>query len=318
MSAILTCALLVLLPSVAQASKAHTWTDSTGKFTFEADLIGTSDDTVVLQRTNKDKDLVSMPIDKLSKADQEYLKSKEVADSIRRAADQQQTWTMRSGLKVIGRVVEYGRRDVTIQRKRGKTYVNDRLMSNFPEVQQRMLPKIVSHFEKIDIEGEKELEKWIITLKGAARTYTCEGVMLELENGDEYGVPFFFFSADDLKVLEPGWQRWLAADKSREQESKAQEEKDREEFMLRAAAQAYQRDRQANQQVKQMELALLATAAGATDLWEVQLYPPRGVAGYPRTVVVPGKNSNDAKQIAMQRFPGYTAGSVAQANRPRF
>ena len=44
-------------------------------------------------------------------------------------------------------------------------------------------------------------------LRGEPRTYTCEGVVLELENGDEYGVPFFFFSEDDLKTLSPGWQR---------------------------------------------------------------------------------------------------------------
>jgi hypothetical protein len=317
MSATLLTALLVFVTTAAHASKPRMWTDSTGKYTFEADLIGQSDDMVVLQRTNKEKDLVAMPVDKLSKMDQEYLKSKEVAESVRRAADQKQTWTMHSGLKVIGRVVEYGRRNLTIQRRRGKIYVNDRLLSNFPDLQQKMLPKIVAHFEQNDIEDEKDLDTWVITkLKGEAVTYTVEGVILELENGDEYGVPFFFFSQDDLKVLEPGWQRWLAADNAREKEETAKADKERESFMLQAQAQAYQRDRQINQQMKMMELELLATAAGATDLWEVHLYPGRGVAGYPRVVVVPGKNSADAKRIAMQRFPGYTAGAVAQANRP--
>ncbi len=313
-----TLAVVVLLvPITSQNLKARTWTDSTGNYSFEADLVGQSDEMVVLQRRNKERDLVAMPIDKLSKEDQEYLTTKEATESVRRSADGQQTWTMRSGLKVIGRVVEYGRRDITIQRKRGKTYVNDRLLSNFPDLQQKMLPKIVAHFEGTDIEDEKDLDAWIVKQKGVPRTFTVEGVMLELENGDVYGVPFFFFSPDDVRVLEPGWQRWLAADKRREQKENVAKEKDREELMLRAAAQAYQRDRQMNQQVKMMELELLATAAGATNLWEVQLHPQRGTAGYPRTVVVPGKNSNDAKQVAMQRFSGYVAGSVAQANRVR-
>jgi hypothetical protein len=67
--------------------------------------------------------------------------------------------------------------------------------------------------------------------------------------------------------------------------------------------------------MKMLELELLAAASGATDLWEVQLFPNRGVVGYPRIVVVPGRNSEDAKRIAMQRFAGYAAGAVAQANR---
>ena len=309
-------ALLLLMPAATQTAKARTWTDSTGKYAFQADLIGTSDDMVVLQRKTREKDLVAMPIDKLSKADQEYLKSKEVADSMRRSADQQQTWTMRSGLRVVGRVVDYGRRNLTIQRRRGKTYVNDRLLSNYPDLLQKMLPKIVAHFEKVELDRENDLERWIVGLKGEARTYTVEGVLLELENGDEYGVPFFFFAVQDLKVLQPGWERWLAADQAREREEAARQQQERESFLVRSAAQAYQRDRETDQQMKMMDLELLAVAAGATDLWEVQMFPERGVSGYPRVVLVPGKNSTDAKQIAMQRFPGYTAGSVAQANRP--
>jgi hypothetical protein len=309
-------ALLLLVPTAAQTSKARKWTDSTGKYAFEADLVGTSSDTVVLQRTTRAKDLVAMPIDKLSKADQEFLKSKAAEESARRS-DQQHTWTMRSGLKVTGRVVEYGRRNITIQRRRGRTYVNDRPLSNYPDLQQKMLPKIVNHFEKTDFDTENELERWIITLKGEPRTYTVEGVILELENGDEYGVPFFFFSDQDLRILDPGWQQWLAADQAGERDDQARQQKERESFLVSAAAEAYQRDRENSQQIqmKMMELELLATAAGVTELWEVQLTPNRGVAGYPRVVVVPGKNSNDAKQIATQRFPGYRAGSVAQANR---
>jgi hypothetical protein len=307
---------LLLVPAVAQETKTRKWTDSTGKYVFEADLIGQSEEMVVLQRKNKEKDLVAMPIDKLSAADREYVKTKEVEESVRRAIDQQQTWTMRSGLKVVGRIVDFGRRDLTIQRRRGRVYVNDRVLSNYPDLQQKMLPKIVNHFEKANIETTNDLERWLIPIKGEARTYTVEGVILELENGDEYGVPFFFFSEDDLRVLEPGWQRWLAADKMREKEDQAKAEKDRESFVLQAQAAAYQRDRAVNQQMKMMELELLATAAGATDLWEVHLYPARGTAAYPRTVVVPGGNSEDAKRTAMRRFPGYTAGTVAQVNRP--
>ena len=191
----------------------RTWTDSTGNYHVEADLIGFNDATVVLKKENRQ--LVAVPIDKLSKEDQAYLESKEAVEQARQSADAMQTWTMASGLKVVGRVVDYARRDVTIQRRYGKIYVNDRLFDNLPEVYQKMLPKIVSHFEKTQIDDKRAFDSWAAKLRGEPRTFTCEGVLLELENGDEYGVPFFFFSKDDLKVLQPGWQRWLAADKDR-------------------------------------------------------------------------------------------------------
>jgi hypothetical protein len=52
-------------------------------------------------------------------------------------------------------------------------------------------------------------------------------------------------------------------------------------------------------------------------LWEVQLFPPPGVPAYPRIVVVPGRSSADAMQIAMQKFPGYRAGPAARVNDRR-
>ena len=134
------------------------------------------------------------------------------------------------------------RKDVTIQQRRGKTYVNDRLFDNLPEVYQRMLPKLVAHFEKTQIDDKRGFDSWVMKLRGEPRTFTCEGVMLELENGDEYGVPFFFFSEDDLKILQPGWQRWLAAEKDRAKQ-------EQESFLLQTQAQAYQQDRMANQQI---------------------------------------------------------------------
>jgi hypothetical protein len=317
--------LFLTAPAVSQSPTARIWTDATGKYQWEADLIGASEDMLVLQRTNRKKDLVAVPLDKLSDADREYLRSKGAEEMMQRSSEAQQTWTMRSGLKVIGNVVDFGRRDVTIQRQRGKVYVNDRLLENLPDLQQKMLVKLVAHLENEPLESERDLKEWIAKLKGAPLTYTVEGVILELENGDRYGVPFFFFSPEDLELLEPGWQRWLAAHDRSEQQAEAsqdarphpQQEIAQEEFMLQMAAQAYQRDRQINQQIQQMELGLLATAAGVTDLWEVQLFPPAGVPAYPKIVVVPGNNSGEAQRTAMQRFPGYTAGAAARANRTR-
>ncbi len=284
---------------------ARTWTDSTGHYRVEADLIGFNDTTVVLKK--QDRQMVAVPVARLSKDDQAYLQSKEVAESARRSADAMQTWTMASGLKVVGRVVDYARKDVTIQRRRGKVYVNDRLFDNLPEVYQKMLPKIVSHFENTDIADKRGFDSWVMKLRGEPRTYTCEGVVLELENGDEYGVPFFFFSPNDLKLLQPGWKRWQAADKDRAK----QEE---EQFLLQSQAQAYQQDQATNQQIAMMQLQLQGYQAGLFKLWEVALYPGPGVASPPLCVVVPAGDSRGAAMEAVRLNPGFVAGAVREVS----
>jgi hypothetical protein len=295
-----------LWAGLAVFAHGRTWTDSTGQYRTEADLIAFNDETVVLKKENHH--LVAIPLTKLSEADQAYLQSKEAAENTRQAGDARQTWTMASGLKVIGRVVDYARKDVTIQRRRGKIYVNDRLFDNLPEVYRKILPKIVSHFEKTDIEDKKGLDSWILKLRGEPKSFTCEGVILELENGDEYGVPFFFFSKDDLALLQAGWNRWVAADKER-----AKQEQER--FLLQSQAQAYQQDRLISQQVAMMQLQMQGYQAGLFDLWEVRLFPGPGVAAPPLSVVVPGRDSRSATAEAIRCNPGYVAGAVSRVSR---
>jgi hypothetical protein len=302
-----------LLLIVAPALAARKWSDATGKYAVEGDLIGVNETIAVVQKTGKKKQVVAFRIEQLSKADQEYLKSKDAAESVRQTASGQQTWTMKSGLKVNGRVVDYGRRDVTIQRRRGKVYVNDRLFDNLQGVQQKVLFRIVSHFENQPINSITDLNEWIVKLKAAPKTYTCDGVMLELENGDEYGVPFFLFSDQDLKVLEPGWRQWLAAHQAREQAEQAQADKDREALLLQKQAEAYQRDREADQQMRLMELDLAAAQAGVTSIWEVELIPRGG--GYSRTVVVTGRDSEVAARAALAKFPNHSVGGIAKVSR---
>jgi hypothetical protein len=282
------------------------WTDSTGKYTVEAELIRFDDSTVVLKRN--DHQLVAVPIDQLSEEDRAFLKSQGPLAQGSRSAGAMQTWTMTSGLKVVGRVVDYTRRDITLQQRRGRTYVNDRPLANLPEVYQRMLPRIVSHFEGIVIEDQRGLDAWLLKLRGQPRTFTCEGVILELENGDEYGVPFFLFSNDDRKVLEPGWQRWLSQEKDRNKQQ-------HESFLLQAQTEAYQQDRRVNQQLAVLQLQMQAYQAGLFDLWEVRLFPGPGVASPPLLVVVPARDSRSAAVEAVRRNPGFAPGAVSRVRR---
>ena len=301
---------LVVFLAIPQLAESREWTDSTGSYTIEADLIAFNDETVILKR--KDGELGAMPIKELSKTDREYLKSKEAEESVNQITGKMQTWTMRDGSKIRGRVVDYARGDITLQRRRGKIYVNNRVFENLPEVYQLILPKVVANFEKINQPDRDGLEAWLVRQKGLPRSFTIEGVVLEFEDGDEYLIPFFFFSQNDLQVLKPGWDQWLAAhenDDYYKQQDVA--------FKLQSLAAARQRDQEVQRQIAMMQLNLMAEQAalqavetGLTSLWEVTLYPARGNAGPPMWVVVSGRDSRQAIAAAQAQYAGYVAGPV--------
>ncbi|MGV3485173.1 MAG: SHD1 domain-containing protein [Planctomycetaceae bacterium] len=290
----------ILVMVFAASGTAREWTDSSGHYKVEAELIGFNDKVVVLKKQNDD--LISIPLEQLSTEDQDFLKSKDAA-----IEDGIQTWTTRHGLKVRGRVLEYAQKDVTVQRRRGRIYVNDRLFDNLPGIYKEMVLQIVSHFENITIEDKKGLESWTLKLKGAPKTFACEGVLLELESGDLYGVPFFFFSEDDRNVLEPGWERWLAA----KNDSQSQQQ---HSFELEAQASAYQRDRETQRQTMQLQLQLQAYDAGLFDLWEVVMRP-MSPQNAPMLVVVPARDSRQASSEAQRRYPGYAVGAISKVRR---
>lgn len=280
------------------------WSDATGRFKVEADLIATSDTMVVLE--NKEKELSAVEINQLSDADREYIaKWREEQES----ADPQapSTWTMRNGIQLKGWAIAYDRREVRLQRHRGKLYVNDRRFDNLPSIYQKMIPKFVGEFEGEKLETTEDLMAWARKQKARPRTFTVDGVLMELENGDRYLIPFMFFSAKDMQVLEPGWQRWLA-------QKEEAEAKERENFLLRAQTEAYHQNEQAQQQMSQLHLQMLAVDAGVVDLWRVALIPRPGSGLMAGTVIVPARNSRDAAQAALQAHPGYTVGPIARVN----
>jgi hypothetical protein len=196
-----------VLLAVAAPTQAREWKDATGMYTLEADLVGFDRDTVVLQRKNKE--LGSIAIDQLSKEDQEYLKSKEAQEIHSNNLETNQTWTLASGTQVLGKVVDYDRRDVTVQRRRGRIYVDDTLYDNLPQIYQQMLLRVIAHEENIEMSDRAALDLWVRGLRGQPRTYHLEGVVLELPNGNEYAVPFFLFAEKDQELLRSGWDAWI-------------------------------------------------------------------------------------------------------------
>ena len=293
-----------------QAGEVRTWTDATGKYTIEATLIAFDDDQVIIERA-EDNELASVDIEKLSTADQEYLESKEAIDEANELNGAVQKWTLKSGLQVAGRLVDYGRKEVVIRRTRGKVYVNDRVLGNLPPIYQRMVPLIVGNAgNKVD--DERTLVKWLASRKGEPQTFEVDGVILELENGDEYGVPFFMLSEEDLAVLQPGWDHWLA----NHEDIEAQQD---QAFMLQTEAARYQQQQQEQQQsqrrIAQLQLGLQAVEAGVTSVWEVTLYPNRGNPSPPQWVTVFARDSRAAAQQAVDQNPGFSVGPIRRVSR---
>jgi hypothetical protein len=282
---------------------ARVWTDTTGSYTLEADLVAFNDTTVVLQRG--DHELVAMPVDKLSERDREYLKSREAGDVMKKSMEGMQTWTLRDGTTITGRIVDFTERDVTLQRRRGRIYVNDRVLENLPEFYQLLVPRIVAELENLRGTDRRALESWLIQQRGQPRTFHLEGVVFELESGDEYAVPFFLFSDEDLNVMQASWDEWKAAHGKKDFGEQAERA-----FLLRSLAAARHRDKQVQREIAMMQLKLQAVQAGVTSLWEVTLYPAAGQGGPPQWVVMPGRNSRDATTAALQQNPGFMAGPV--------
>jgi hypothetical protein len=90
---------------------------------MEAELFGVGPEQIVLRR--EDGELGLIRIADLSEADREYLKSEEAQKVHEKNIGAIQKWTTTSGLELTGRIVDYVIRDVTIQQRRGQTYVRN-------------------------------------------------------------------------------------------------------------------------------------------------------------------------------------------------
>ena len=154
-------------PSFAAETRA--WTDASGEYSIDAKLIAPSETTVVLQRA--DHELVAIPIEKLSDKDREHLKSNEARAEADKLTAAEQTWKLRDDTKIVGRLVDYSRRDLTIQRRRGRIYVNDRRFENLPEFYQQLVPAIIAELEKLPRPDRRSFDAWVLQQRGQARSF---------------------------------------------------------------------------------------------------------------------------------------------------
>ena len=297
------CASLLL----SQTSQGTEWTDATGRFKIEANLIAVNDDVVVLK--TKDGRLIAVEIAQLSKANQEFLKSDEAAASKLDAKDKDHTWRLLGDHKVTGRIAGYFAQDMVVERRNAKLFVDETQESDLPELTLTILPHIVEHFETAKIKDLAELKEWLSKRGKMPHVYPVEGVRVALTSGEEVKIPIFVFASGERAVLEPGLARWKALQKEKLEDTEKSRYSNREALMLSSAARAYQQDQAFNAQAQMMQLNLLAINAGITDLWEVLLMP-RNPYAYPFTVVVPATDSASAQIVAAQNYPGYKVDST--------
>ena len=301
--------LLLILGDVSASAKE--WTDKSGLLKIQGTILAADDKEIVikLDKKTKDHELLAVEIDQLSEADQAYIRSQETMDAMKSEGDKH-SWELKNGMKVFGKVVRFVRKDVSLQRRRGKLYVNERPMDNLPEVYQRMIPHIVEYFEKTKFPDSKAFDSWVEKQRANVRTFPCEGVMIEFPNGDEYAIPLFFLTESANATLKPSYDQWVADLGYQRQAEQAQEQQRQQELYLQSQAASFQQNQQEMLKIAKLQLMMNSVSAGVVDLWEVMLYPPFGVNAYPISVVVPARNSADASVIAIQRNPNYRLGPI--------
>lgn len=284
---------------LAHSIYAREWSDSSGMYTLTGDMISYNESTVVLKKKNTD--LIAVPLDKLSAPDRAYVNRE--AENNRNSTGSTQVWTLKSGLRMPGRIVGFDKHPVVIQRRLGRVYVNSRRFDKMPGIYREIIPKIVEHFTGDKVTGEKELTDWLRQFKGKPKTFECAGVMMELTDGELYCAPFFVFSDEVVEMLKPAWERWLASKED-------YDAKEQESFLAHARAEAYQRQQIRSQQIQQLQLNLQAYDGGVFDLWEVSMEPPAGTYGMPLSVIVPARNNVQAAMLARQKNPSYRVGAM--------
>lgn len=292
------------------------WTDSKGNMILIGSFVAANGDTVVIQKPTGE--LIGVQLGNLSEADQKVVQKLRLAEvggqtpaQATRAEDQiwmPHLWTTRDGVKLKGRVTKFGRREVVFRRNTGVTMVNELPFRRLEPFYQEVALKLVAEMADPTVKTEADLTRWARSLRGQPKSFMVEGVMMRLEGGEEYPIPFFMLSDDDLLFLRPGWEQWKAGNAS-------EETRQREDFLLQVQAEQYQLDREQTRQIQMMQMQYMAVATGITRIWEVQLFPAPGVFARPLAVMVNARDNVEAQQIAMANYPGFIAGTIRRISR---
>ncbi len=298
---VLTIVAAIALTFQLPGAFARNWSDSTGKFKVEADLIAHSKEHVVL-KTKKGR-LISLDVQQLSEEDRKFLASSEAAVGSLGDKDKDHVWALNiKDMKLVGALKGYYAEDYLVQTNGTAIVVNGKKERELTELFLRILPAIVNNFEGTDLADTKALNHWLKENRKSEHKYHVEGVYLKLASGVTVAVPTFLFGTAEQEFLNPGLERWRAIQTEKlESQHKAELER-KEAMMMEASARAYQANQAIQTRAQILQLEMLAVSAGVTELWEVALIP-NVPYGHPFSVIVPARDSGTAEQLAIQRYP---------------
>ncbi len=125
--------------TILNALHARQWTDISGQFKSEGQLVALNDELAVIMTPQHR--VLAIHRNQLSEADQQYLTSEEAKATLSGGKDEVHSWELRNGMKVLGKIVAYGVKDVTIQRQKAKLHVDGVEFEKIPPVYQKMAPR---------------------------------------------------------------------------------------------------------------------------------------------------------------------------------
>ncbi len=305
MGFIMATAILAVTIASTSPLNARQWTDSSGKYHQEAELVEFDGHLVVLKKAKGQ--LVAVPLNSLSTADQQYLQSKDAKDAMTSTASQDRTWTLNDGKKFKGMLLRFGEKDVVISRNQGMLSVNGKPFTELSPFHQYMIPELVTHEEGKSIPDANAIANLIAYRKGADLTYRVKGALFQLSDGALGAVPIWMLSSKDFNVIEPEWDAWLAAEKDKQAEQQRQE---MQSTMARAAFNEYQRNEDISQRLQYLQVA-----SQWFDLWQVQLIAPNGAVS---VVTVPARDSRTAQYLAQQKCPACGIGATQMLSKRNY
>ncbi len=283
--------------AISAPALAREWTLPDGS-KREADLVD-FDSRVAVLKTGEGY-LLTVPIDRMSSEDAQYLKSRGTQQNAQPPSNIERTWMMSDGTRIAGRIVGYERKTVTLARNYSRLYVNNTPFETLNAVQKYVLLRLVGQNEWGVFQNGRAIENLLAFRKNNPLVYQVDAVVLAMPEGDLVDVPLNFFAPSDFNLLQPGWQAWLAADRD-------QQRQDAQIRSSQLAAANYQVNKDIDHR-----LQMLQFQSQWFDLWEVGLMAPDGET---TSVVVPARDSRQAQAEALAKCPNCTTQATRMISR---
>lgn len=294
------CLFLICIPVYAEGRQ---WRDRTGRFTIDAELVGSQETTVVLK--TKNGNLLAVESSQLCQADQIYVASTEAKMLLeqRSANSPAPTFKLINGSEVQGVVVGFAVHAWDILRRNGQVHVNDVAYQKLPKLYRDVLPAVVNHFQEAKLTTFIELEKWLTERGNSPKHYHVDSVVMRTGKNEFLYVPMFLFGKHSRSIFEEDFEYWKKVQEAKI--DKATKEKYERDETLRLQYK-YQleatREAQTNY-FPSVQLELLSLATGLTKLWEVSLDIPNGYSA-PFSIIVSAPDSAVAEAIVLSHYPG--------------